>query len=100
MNARLERTGLLQARRLDRGRLRRRGPQLHQERQERCDPELRQTKKDDQRRFGMKVHAAFTPASAHDIFKLHGLVRDNNTVVFADSGYGSCAKPTLLRPSR
>lgn len=48
MNAHLERAGQLQVRRLDHGRLRRRDPQLHQERQEQCDPELRQTKKDDQ----------------------------------------------------
>ena len=39
---------------------------------------------------GHAVHAAFTPVSTHDICELHGLVRDSDTVVFADSGYRGC----------
>ena len=68
------------------------------------DPEMHQTKKGGQYYFGMKVHAAvdagtgyavaasFTPANVHDICELHGLVREGDTVVFADSGYRGCAK--------
>lgn len=68
------------------------------------DPEMHQTKKGGQYHFGMKVHAAvdagtgyavaaaFTPANVHDICELHGLVREGDTVVFADSGYRGCAK--------
>ena len=65
---------------------------------------MHQTKKGNQWHFGMKVRAAvdagtgyavaasFTPANVHDICELHGLVRDGDTVVFADSGYRGCAR--------
>ncbi len=68
------------------------------------DPEMRQVRKGEQCYFGMKVHAAvdagtgyavaatFTPANVHDICELHNLVREGDSVVFADSGYRGCAK--------
>ena len=68
------------------------------------DPEMHRTKKGGQYYFGMKAHAAldagtgyavavaFAPANVHDICELHGLVREGDSRVFADSGYRGCAK--------
>lgn len=68
------------------------------------DPEMHQTKKGNQWHFGMKVHAAvdagtgyavaasFTPANIHDICETHNIIRKDDEVVFADSGYRGIEK--------
>ncbi len=63
------------------------------------DPEMRQTKKGNEWRFGMKCHVgadAFsglvhtievTPANVHDIQVTSKLIREGDEVVYGDSGY-------------
>lgn len=63
------------------------------------DPEMRQTKKGNEWRFGMKCHAGvdagtgyahtleFTAANEHDITAAHKLIREDDEVVYGDSGY-------------
>ena len=63
------------------------------------DPEMHQTKKGNEWRFGMKCHAgvdAFsglvhtievTPANVHDIQVTSKLIREDDEVVYGDSGY-------------
>lgn len=63
------------------------------------DPEMHQTKKGNEWRFGMKCHAGvdagtglvhtveFTAANAHDITMASKLVRKDDEVVYGDSGY-------------
>ncbi len=63
------------------------------------DPEMHQTKKGNQWRFGMKCHVGVdagsglvhtldvTPANTHDITMAAGLIREDDEVVYGDSGY-------------
>ena len=67
--------------------------------QKQCDPEMHQTKKGNEWRFGMKCHIgvdAFsglvhtikvTPANVHDIQVTSELIREDDEVVYGDSGY-------------
>ena len=73
------------------------------------DPEMHQTKKGNQWYHGMKVHAGVdagsgyvhtitgTPANVHDIVEAPKLVRDDDDVVYGDSGYiGVEKRPEVL----
>lgn len=63
------------------------------------DPEMHQTKKGNEWHFGMKAHAGVdcgtgyvhtvvaTAASVHDIAEAAKLIRDDDNVVYGDSGY-------------
>ena len=63
------------------------------------DPEMHQTKKGNQWYFGMKCHAGVdagteyvhtitaTPANVHDINETHNLLREDDEVMYGDSGY-------------
>ena len=63
------------------------------------DPEMHQTQKGNQWYFGMKCHAGVdagtgyvhtitaTPANVHDITETHNLLREDDDVMYGDSGY-------------
>jgi len=63
------------------------------------DPEMHQTKKGNAWHFGMKAHAGVdtgtgyvhtvtaTAANVHDIAEAHNLIREDDEVVYGDSGY-------------
>ena len=63
------------------------------------DPEMHQTKKGNEWRFGMKCHVGVdagsglvhtitvTPANRHDITQTASLIREDDEVVYGDSGY-------------
>lgn len=68
------------------------------------DPEMHQTKKGQQYYFGMKIHAGVdaasglvhtltaTAANVHDICETSKLIRKDDAVVYADSGYQGLQK--------
>ncbi len=68
------------------------------------DPEMHQTKKGNQYYFGMKIHIGVdacsgyvhsletTAANVHDITMTSELIREDDTVVYGDSGYLGIAK--------
>ena len=68
------------------------------------DPEMHQGKKGKNWHFGMKAHigadagsglvhtVAFTPANTSDVSMAHALVREDDEVCYADSGYTGVAK--------
>ena len=68
------------------------------------DEEMHQTKKGNQWYFGMKIHAGVdagagcvhtitgTAASVHDISETHNLIREDDEVVYGDSGYTGIEK--------
>lgn len=68
------------------------------------DPEMHQTKKGNEWRFGMKCHIGVdagtgyvhsievTPANHHDITAASKLIREDDEVVYGDSGYLGIAK--------
>lgn len=68
------------------------------------DPEMHQTKKGNQWYHGMKVHSGVdagsgyvhsltaTAANVHDIHEAHKLIREDDTVVYGDSGYSGLGK--------
>ena len=68
------------------------------------DPEMHQTKKGNQWYFGMKVHTGVdagtgyvhtitaTAANVHDITETHKLIREDDEVVYGDSGYSGVQK--------
>ncbi|MBQ9421451.1 MAG: IS5 family transposase [Lachnospiraceae bacterium] len=68
------------------------------------DPEMHQTKKGNQWYHGMKIHAGVdagtgythtitaTAANVHDIDEAAKLIREDDTVVYGDSGYSGLAK--------
>src|SRR5699024_11108437 len=73
------------------------------------DPQMHQAKKGNQWYFGMKAHAGVdagtgyahsataTAANVHDLDEAHNLVRDDDEVVYADSGYqGAAKRPAIL----
>lgn len=63
------------------------------------DPEMHQTKKGNEWKFGMKCHAGVdagsglvhsitvTAANVHDICETHNLLREDDEVMYGDSGY-------------
>lgn len=63
------------------------------------DPEMHQSRKGNQWYFGMKIHAGVdagsgfvhtitaTSGNQHDITEAHNLIREDDTVVYGDSGY-------------
>lgn len=63
------------------------------------DPEMHQTKKGNQWHFGMKTHIGVdacsgfvhsvtaTAANVHDVTEAHNLIRNDDEVVYGDSGY-------------
>lgn len=73
------------------------------------DPEMHQTKKGNEWRFGMKIHVGVdagtgtvvsveaTAANVHDIAVASKLLREDDTVVYGDSGYlGIEKRPEIL----
>lgn len=74
-------------------------PSSTKNREGKRDPEMHQTKKGNQWYHGMKVHAGVdagsgyvhtitgTPANVHDIDELANLLREDDEVVYGDSGY-------------
>jgi len=68
------------------------------------DPEMRQTKKGSEWHFGMKAHIGVdagsgyvhtvtaTAANVHDICEAHLLIREDDEVVYGDSGYTGITK--------
>lgn len=68
------------------------------------DPEMRQTKKGNEWKFGMKCNIGVdagsglvysitaTPANVHDITEAHKLIRKDDEVVYGDSGYIGISK--------
>ena len=68
------------------------------------DPEMHQTKKGNEWHFGMKIHAGVdagtgyihtitgTSANVHDISEAHKLLREDDTVMYGDSGYTGIEK--------
>ena len=68
------------------------------------DPEMHQTKKGNQWYHGMKVHSGVdagsgyvhsltaTAANVHDIHEAHKLIREDDTVVYGDSGYSGLGR--------
>ena len=73
------------------------------------DPEMHQTKKGNEWKFGMKcnvgvdagsglVHSiTATPANVHDINEAHKLIREDDEVVYGDSGYTGIEKREDIR---
>lgn len=68
------------------------------------DPEMHQTKKGNQWYHGMKIHSGVdagtgyvhtitaTAANVHDIDETHNLIREDDEVVYGDSGYSGLTK--------
>ena len=73
------------------------------------DPEMHQTKKGNEWRFGMKCHIGVdagtgyvhtvtaTPANVHDITETAKLIRKDDEVVYGDSGYVGVQKRTEIK---
>lgn len=73
------------------------------------DPEMHQTKKGNEWRFGMKCHIGVdagtgyvhtvtaTPANVHDITETAKLIRKDDEVVYGDSGYVGIQKRTEIK---
>ena len=73
------------------------------------DPEMNQTKKSNEWRFGMKCHIGVdagtgyvhtvtaTPANVHDITETAKLIREDDEVVYGDSGYVGIQKRTEIK---
>lgn len=73
------------------------------------DEEMHSTKKGNQWRFGMKVHSGVdagsgyvhtitaTAANVHDINETHNLIREDDSVVYGDSGYIGVEKREEIR---
>lgn len=72
------------------------------------DPEMHQTKKGNEWYFGMKVHAGVdagsgyvhtitgTSANMHDVTETANLIREDDEVVYGDSGYlGAVSQPAI-----
>lgn len=74
-------------------------PSSTKNREKKRDPEMHQTKKGNEWRFGMKCHVGVdagtgyvhtitaTSANVHDITQTHNLLRKDDKVVYGDSGY-------------
>ena len=73
------------------------------------DPEMHSTKKGNQWYFGMKIHSGAdagtgyvhtitaTAANVHDITQTHVLIREDDHIVYGDSGYLGVEKRTKIR---
>ena len=73
------------------------------------DPEMHQTKKGNQWYHGMKVHAGVdagsgfvhtidgTAANVHDSTEAHKLIREDDEVVYGDSGYIGVPKQEIIK---
>ena len=73
------------------------------------DPEMHQTKKGNEWRFGMKCHIGVdagtgyvhtvtdTPTNVHDITETAKLIREDDEVVYGDSGYVGIQKRTEIK---
>lgn len=73
------------------------------------DPEMHQTKKGNQWYFGMKVHTAVdagtgyvhtitaTAANVHEVTEVHKLIREDDEVVYGDSGYTGIQKRSEIK---
>ena len=84
-------------------------PPSTKNRERKRDPEMHQTKKGNEWHFGMKVHAGVdagsgyvhtitgTAANAHDITETSKLIREDDEVVYGDSGYLGVEKRTEIR---
>lgn len=76
------------------------------------DPEMHQTKKGNEWRFGMKCHIGVdagsgyvhsinaTAANVHDITETHNLLREDDEVVYGDSGYIGIQKRPEIRENK
>ena len=76
------------------------------------DPEMHQTKKGNEWRFGMKCHIGVdagtgyvhtvtaTPANVHDITETAKLIREDDEVVYGDSGYVGIQKRTEIKEDK
>lgn len=76
------------------------------------DPEMHQTKKGNEWRFGMKCHIGVdagtgyvhtmevTPANAHDITVASKLIREDDEVVYGDSGYTGIQKRDEVKENK
>lgn len=74
-------------------------PSSTKNKEKKRDPEMHQTKKGNEWRFGMKCHVGVdagtgyvhtitaTSANVHDITQTHNLLRKDDKVVYGDSGY-------------
>lgn len=79
-------------------------PSSTKNREGKRDPEMHQTKKGNEWHFGMKIHAGVdagsgyvhtitaTAANVSDINEAHKLIREDDEVVYGDSGYGGLSK--------
>lgn len=73
------------------------------------DPEMHQTRKGNEWYFGMKVHSGIdagsgyvhtitgTPANVHDIVETSKLIREDDGIVYGDSGYAGAKKRPEFR---
>ena len=73
------------------------------------DPEMHSTKKGNPWYFGMKIHSGAdagtgyvhtitaTAANVHDIAQTHALIREDDHIVYGDSGYLGVEKRTEIR---
>lgn len=76
------------------------------------DPEMHQTKKGNQWYFGMKIHSGVdagsgyvhtitaTSANVHDIDEAAKLIREDDEVMYGDSGYSGMAKRTEVKEDK
>ena len=76
------------------------------------DPEMHQTKKGNQWYFGMKAHIGVdagtgmvhtvevTPANVHDVDMAEKLIREDDDVVYGDSGYLGLQKRPEIRDNK
>ena len=74
-------------------------PSSTKNREKKRDPEMHSTQKGKQWHYGMKIHAGVdagsgfvhtitaTPANAHDLWEAYKLIREDDEVVYGDSGY-------------
>lgn len=84
-------------------------PKSTKNQDDRRDPEMHQTKKGNEWYFGMKVHAGVdagsgyvhtitgTSANRHDVSETANLIREDDEVVYGDSGYLGAAKQPAIK---
>ena len=85
-------------------------PKSTKNREGKRDPQMHQTKKGNEWHFGMKIHSGVdagsgyvhtitgTSANIHDIVETSKLIREDDTVVYGDSGYtGAMKRPEFQK---
>ena len=85
-------------------------PKSTKNREGKHDPQMHQTKKGNEWHFGMKIHSGVdagsgyvhtitgTSANIHDIVETSKLIREDDTVVYGDSGYtGAMKRPEFQK---